>query len=81
MQIKVGKVDAVIVWDSTAFNYADSGDIVRIPKDENIISTVAIALLKNSTNKKAATEFINFLTSERGQEIFKKNGFSTELPE
>jgi len=81
IQIKVGKVDAVIVWDSTAFNYVDSGDIVRISSEKNIISTVAIALLKNSKNKEASMEFINFLTSEQGQEIFKRNGFSTELPE
>ena len=81
VQIKVGKVDAVIVWDATAAYFADSGDIVRIPKEKNIISTVAIALLRSSKHKELAREFMNFVTSKRGQEIFRTHHFSTELPE
>jgi molybdate transport system substrate-binding protein len=81
VQIKVGKVDAVIVWDSTAAYYVDSGDIVKIPRDNNIISTVAAALLRSSRHKKLARDFIDFVTSKRGQEIFRKHHFSTELPE
>ena len=77
----VGKVDAVIVWDSTAAHYADSGDTIKIPRDRNVISTVAIALLGSSRNKELAGEFIDFVTSTRGQEIFRKHHFSTELPE
>ena len=80
VQIQVGKVDAVIVWDATAAQYADSGDVIMIPTDQNIISTVAIALLSNSEDKKLAREFMDFITSERGQAIFRKHDFSTELP-
>lgn len=79
VQIKVGKVDAVIVWDATAAHYADSGDAIRIPVDRNIISTVAIALLSTSRNKKLAGEFIDFITSQRGKAIFQKHNFSTEV--
>jgi molybdate transport system substrate-binding protein len=81
VQIEVGKVDAVIVWDSTAAHYADSGDTIKIPRDRNVVSTVAIALLGSSRNKELAGEFIDFVTSTRGQEIFRKHHFSTELPE
>jgi len=81
VQIEVGKVDAVIVWDSTAGYYIDSGDIVVIPRGKNTISTVAIALLRSSAHKELAREFIDFITSGRGQEIFRKHHFSTELPE
>jgi len=81
VQIEVGKVDAVIVWDSTAAHYADSGDTIKIPKDRNVISSVAIALLGSSRNKELAGEFIDFVTSIRGQELFRKHHFSTELPE
>jgi len=79
VQIKVGQVDAVIVWDSTAGYYVDSGDIVEIPKNENVTSTVAIALLRSSKYKELAREFINFITSKRGQEILRKHHFSTEV--
>ena len=80
VQIKVGKVDAVIVWDSTAAHYADSGDVIEIPLDKNVISTVAIALLRSSNDKELAKTFINFITLERGQQIFRKHHFSTEPP-
>ncbi|MFC1712581.1 substrate-binding domain-containing protein [Candidatus Poribacteria bacterium] len=81
VQIQIGKVDAVVVWDATAAQYADSGDIVKIPTDQNVISTVAIALLDSSENKPLAGEFIDFTISERGQAVFRKHNFSTELPE
>ena len=81
VQIQAGKVDAVIVWDATAAQYARSGDIIKIPTDQNVISTVAIALLNGSEDKKLAGKFIDFITSARGQAIFQKHNFSTELPE
>lgn len=81
IQIKVGKVDAVIVWDATAAQYADSGDVIRIPVDQNVISTVAIALLESSEDKQLARYFIDLVTSETGKAIFRKHNFSTEMPE
>ncbi len=81
VQIQVGKVDAVIVWDATASYFANWGDTVKIPRDKNIISTVAIAQLSCSKHKKLAREFVNFVISKRGQEIFRKHHFSTELTE
>ncbi len=81
VQIQIGKVDAVIVWDATAAQYAKSGDVVKIPTDQNVISTVAIALLDSSENKPLAREFIDFIISERGQAVFQKHNFSTELTE
>lgn len=81
IQIKVGKVDAVIVWDATAAQYADSGDVIKIPVDQNIISTVAIALLETSEDKQLARYFIDLVTSDTGKAIFRKHNFSTEMPE
>ena len=80
IQIKVGKVDAVMVWDATAAQYADSGDVIEIPVDKNVISTVAIALLESSEDKELARNFIDLITSERGKAIFRKHNFSTEIP-
>lgn len=81
VQIKLGKVDAVIVWDATAAQYVESGDLVKIPIDQNVISTVAIALLNSSENRQLAMDFIDFIASDRGQVIFQKYNFSTELTE
>ncbi|MEA1909376.1 MAG: molybdate ABC transporter substrate-binding protein [Euryarchaeota archaeon] len=81
IQIKVGKIDAAIVWDGTAHQFADSADIVEIPGDNNVVSTVAIALLACSEDYELAQEFVDFITSERGQQIFRKYHYSTEAPE
>ena len=79
VQIQLGKIDAAIVWDATAAQYADFGDIVKIPVEKNVISTVAIGLLSSSENKELARKFIELIVSERGQKIFRKYNFSTEL--
>lgn len=81
IQIKVGKIDAAIVWDGIAHQFADSADIVEIPGNENVVSTVAIATLTCSENKELAQEFVDFITSERGQQIFRKYHYSTKVPE
>ncbi len=79
--VKMKDVDASIVWDAIAENVKDSVDIIQIPKTENIISKVAVAVLKTSKNKKEAMRFAQYLLSENAQKIFKKNGYRTSLPE
>ncbi len=78
--VKMKDVDASIVWDAIAENVKESVDIIQIPKDENIISKVAVAVLKTSKNKKSAMQFAQYLLSEKAQKIFKKNGYRTSLP-
>ena len=78
VQIKVGKIDAAIVWDGVAAYFSDSADIIEIPKERNAISTVAIALLSCSMHK-LAQNFIDFISSEQGQEIFHKHHFSIRM--
>lgn len=81
IQIKVGKIDAAIVWDGTSRQFADSADIVEIPGDKNVVSTVSIALLACSEDYELAQGFVDFITSEGGQQIFRKYHYSTEAPE
>ena len=80
IQIKVGKIDAAIVWDGTAHQFTDSADIVKIPGATNVVSTVAIATLTCSEDTELAQEFVDFITSEGGQQIFRKYHYSTEAP-
>lgn len=81
VQIQMGQSDAAIVWDATAAQYAGKADIVAIPLEQNIVSHVVIAVLKFSSQGKAAERFAAFLASDRGQAIFKKHHFTTKLPE
>jgi len=80
VHIKAGRIDATIVWDAIAAQYPDDGEIVLIPKDKNIISTVPIAVLRSSKHPKEAEAFQEFVLSDEGQAIFARHRFTTEAP-
>jgi molybdate transport system substrate-binding protein len=80
MQIQAGALDAVIVWDAMAKYYSDYGDEVPIEFDKNIISTVDIGVLRFTKDKQSAEKFVDFVSSEEGQGIFKKHNYSTQPP-
>ena len=78
--IKLGMLDAVIVWDAVAAYFADDAEVVPIPTERNVISTVVVGVLKSSKHPELCGKFIEFVGSDAGQEIFAKHHFSTELP-
>ena len=81
MRIMYGTSDAGPVWYSEAFYQKMIGhpiDMVPIPDKENIRATYMAGQLKNAPHKKAAKDFMNFLTSETAKNIYKKYGFTTE---
>ncbi len=78
--MKLDTLDAAIVWDATAKNYADSGDIIPIAPERNICPTVEAAVLRHSTEKAAASAFLAFMVSGRGREILERNGYTVDKP-
>lgn len=80
MQVKLGQLDAAIVWDAIAAYYADSADAVAIPRAQNIVSRVAICVLNASANRQAAERFVDFLASDAGKAIFARHHHTTTLP-
>ncbi len=81
IQMQTGHLDAVIVWDATAQYYSKGTVIVPIAPEKNIIAVVAAALLKSSTNRAAAKAFLDFITSESGQDILRKHKYTTIKPQ
>lgn len=81
MQIQAGSLDAVIVWDSIARYYAEHGEIIAIPAEQNIVSSVDIGILKFSRRPDAAQAFVDFLLSPEGAAILKKHHYSTTPPQ
>jgi molybdate transport system substrate-binding protein len=81
--IELGSLDAVIVWDAVAAYAVDrgEGEIGPIPPKQNIISTVAIGILKSSRHPQTAAKFIEFVTSERGRAVLEKHHYTTLPPE
>ena len=78
--IKVGSLDAAIVWDAVAAYFPDDSEVVPIPPAENVISTVALGVLKSSKHPETAALFVEFVTSEAGQKIFAKHKYTVEAP-
>ena len=81
IQIQAGALDAVVVWDAVAKYYARHGDEVPIPKEQNIISTVDIGVLKCTRDRALAERFVEFAASERGRAIFQKHHYRVDPPE
>ncbi len=79
--IKLDTLDAVIVWDAVAAYFPDDGEIVPIPREQNIISTVAIGTLKSTENPELAAKFVEFITSDEGKAVFKRHHYATTLPD
>jgi molybdate transport system substrate-binding protein len=77
--VAVGALDAAIVWDAVAANFADRTEVVPIPLGQNAVSTVAIGLLRSSGQPDLARQFIELLASPAGQAVFAKHHYTTSL--
>jgi molybdate transport system substrate-binding protein len=80
-KIKLEVLDAVVVWDAIAALFAEDGEVVPIPQDQNIVSTVAVGVLRSSAQPELAQQFVALLTSPEGKAIFRKHHYSVSLPE
>ena len=81
MQIQARSLDAVIVWDAVARYYDRHGEEIPIPVEQNVISTVDIAVLTFAEDRDAAAEFVEFVTSDRGRAILAKHDYRIDAPE
>ncbi|NQU20910.1 MAG: molybdate ABC transporter substrate-binding protein [Candidatus Nealsonbacteria bacterium] len=79
-QIKLDVLDAVIVWGATAAYFAADAEVVTIPPEKNVISKVAVGVLKSAKHPELARKFVEFITSERGQAVFKKHHYTLTEP-
>jgi len=80
IQVKIGQLDAAIVWDPVAAYYPDSTEAIAIPREKNIVSAVTIGVLKFSSNPGAAKRFVDFLLSDAGRAIFARHHYTTTPP-
>ncbi len=78
--VEMKNVDVAIVWDAIAANFSKKVEVLQIPKEKNVISEVAVGLMKTSKNKVAAQKFIDFMKSDKGKKILREKGYRTEAP-
>lgn len=67
--------DAWITYSSWHYRLKDITDLVVIPVSENVSRGTPVALTNKGKHSKYAAQFIKFMKSSRGNEIFKKWGW------
>lgn len=86
--IKLGTVDAGVIWDATARQYPEL-EMVRVPALEGRIETVAIGVLKSSQQPTQALRLARYVSAhDKGLREFARLGYEptngdtwAELPE
>lgn len=74
--VETGNVDAGIVYSTDAAISTSSKIVANAPDEINAKIVYPIAVVKASTNVKAANDYIDFLFGDGAGEIFEKYGFS-----
>ncbi len=74
-QVKVGSLDAAIIWDAITPNYPDQ-EVVRLSELEPVVARVQLGVLTASQQPTAALRFARYVASrEKGLPVFAENGF------
>lgn len=75
--VKIGAVDAAVLWDSTVMmpKYRDELKAIPIPELNTDPNLISIAVLESSTDPTAALKFARYVASrDRGLKTFEKYG-------
>ena len=72
--VALGEADAALIYRTEAISNSRLKGI-EIPKSENITAQYPAAVIKNSSNKTAAREFVKVLNEPKAQKILSKYGF------
>ena len=71
--VKIGSVDAGIVWDATARQYPEL-EFVSVPLLDAVVETISVCVLKSSAQPSAALRFARYLGArDKGLKQFEKN--------
>ncbi len=74
--VRLGAVDAAIVWDSTVKQMSGELEAVHVPEFDASVKTITIGVLTCSNNPTEALRFARYLQApEKGQIEFEKYGY------
>lgn len=75
-KLEAGELDAGIVYTTDIISSGGQLDGLDIPNEFNVIAEYPIAVLSHAPNPAAAAAFVEFVLSDRGQEILTSFGFA-----
>jgi len=76
-KVKLGEVDAALVYRTDAKAAASDVDAVEFPESSSAINEYPIVALKNAPNRAGARAFINSVLSDKGKAVLTQAGFQT----
>ena len=74
-KVALGEVDAALVYRSDVLAAGDAVEGIDVPLAGQVVNRYPIALLVDAPNPDAARQFIAYLTSDEGREVFRRAGF------
>ncbi|MDI6774845.1 MAG: molybdate ABC transporter substrate-binding protein [Verrucomicrobiota bacterium] len=80
LAVKLGAADAGIIWDALGNFAPDEAELVRIPPEKNVISTVSACALAGSKNPEMGKAFVDYLGLDKAKGILKARGFTVDKP-
>ena len=72
--VKLGAVDAGVIWDATVAQYAEL-EAVHVPEFDAVRKQISVAVLYSSRQATAALRFARYLNSREGNAVFSERGF------
>ena len=76
--VSMNSVDAAIVWDVTARNFAEKTKMIEIPPAQNIISPIAVVVLGSSSDPALSARFGELATTEQARAQLQKMGWKVQ---
>jgi molybdate transport system substrate-binding protein len=74
-KVKLGEVDAALVYRTDAKADASDVDGVEFPESAKAINEYPIVVLKNAPNKTAAEAFVAYVLSDKARAVLSQAGF------
>jgi len=74
-KVKLGEVDAALVYRTDAKAAASDVDGVEFPESTGAINDYPVVVLSNAPNKAAAHAFVAYVLSDKGKAVLTKAGF------
>ncbi|OYY74247.1 MAG: ABC transporter substrate-binding protein [Gammaproteobacteria bacterium 28-57-27] len=74
--IEQADIDAWLIWTHWQINNRDIADMVPVEPELTIWRATDIAMTTRGRELKAAAEFIDYLKSAQGEEVFKRQGWT-----
>ena len=73
--MKLGEVDAALVYRTDAKAAAADVDGIEFPESAGAINDYPIIVLKNAPNKAGAQAFVAYVLSDKGKAVLTEAGF------